>query len=565
MVLTTEELDECVYKVIDNLKARGKFDELRKECMADVDRRPSYKKLQNDVESFVLDFLSNQHWSNRINKNQLRNRLRNDLEDSNMLKDGIESLIDQVVDDKIEKEFESSITTTLYDTLKLNDDDDLDQDCIKADMRSPNKTDKNYSQIHKNLNKIDLNDEDSINAISNEESSKESMSFNENQNIDSTIVSTDKTYNHLDNQSSSRLDNNDDLNMTADDDRDNNENEAMEIVWPTPPTAEMLTPGPEQTMDSFCSSSIRDDHQDESDQGKPTKVNGSQPNQTNNPNTVEIIEDLAISSKSETKTDDQNESLRKETEKIIQTSVYELTKSQENNINDDDDSIDIYRDISSIETCDLSSFEDEVSIDSDSESIKISCQTIIEFRDDMKSLDQPSSSNRNEKSIIDEDSDNFEENPGQISQEKSQFVSKKYFLTIDRNGSHSESSSDSEKDNSQSKHSETVKNKKKNKQIFKNSSRKPSRTSKETFIIKSSIKSLQRDGSDSSLQKEENTGKRKKSFNSGVIKQSNRNERYDSSDLYKPRHRLQSSRRSRGKQQSTVHSGSNLLDDDADT
>lgn len=39
MVLTTEELDECVYKVIDNLKARGKFDELRKECMADVDRR----------------------------------------------------------------------------------------------------------------------------------------------------------------------------------------------------------------------------------------------------------------------------------------------------------------------------------------------------------------------------------------------------------------------------------------------------------------------------------------------------------------------------------------------
>lgn len=36
-MLSTEESKKCMEKVIDNLKTRGTFDELRKQCMADVD------------------------------------------------------------------------------------------------------------------------------------------------------------------------------------------------------------------------------------------------------------------------------------------------------------------------------------------------------------------------------------------------------------------------------------------------------------------------------------------------------------------------------------------------
>lgn len=36
-MLSTEESKKCKEKVIDNLKTRGTFDELRKQCMVDVD------------------------------------------------------------------------------------------------------------------------------------------------------------------------------------------------------------------------------------------------------------------------------------------------------------------------------------------------------------------------------------------------------------------------------------------------------------------------------------------------------------------------------------------------
>lgn len=36
-MLSTDESKKCMEKVIDNLKTHGTFDELRKQCMADVD------------------------------------------------------------------------------------------------------------------------------------------------------------------------------------------------------------------------------------------------------------------------------------------------------------------------------------------------------------------------------------------------------------------------------------------------------------------------------------------------------------------------------------------------
>ncbi|XP_053391887.1 biorientation of chromosomes in cell division protein 1-like 1 [Mercenaria mercenaria] len=92
---------ELVEKIIHTLKSQGCFDQFRKEFIADADTKPAYHNLQQRVESYVSRFLSQQKWSPKLNKNQLRETLRRQINQSGMLNKGVERIVEQTINPKI--------------------------------------------------------------------------------------------------------------------------------------------------------------------------------------------------------------------------------------------------------------------------------------------------------------------------------------------------------------------------------------------------------------------------------------------------------------------------------
>ncbi|GFO50242.1 biorientation of chromosomes in cell division protein 1-like protein [Plakobranchus ocellatus] len=92
---------KAIQEVINKVKSQGLFDQLRKECLTDVDTKPAYHNLIQRVEKFVEKFLSGQNWSANVNKNQLRESLRRQLNNSGVMTIGVERIIEQVVNPKI--------------------------------------------------------------------------------------------------------------------------------------------------------------------------------------------------------------------------------------------------------------------------------------------------------------------------------------------------------------------------------------------------------------------------------------------------------------------------------
>lgn len=90
-----------VEKLVEELKSQGMFDQIRKDCLAEVDTKPAYQNLRSRVSETVQRFLGRQRWSPSLNKNQLRNQLKQHIQQTPFMEDGVERIVEQVVNPKI--------------------------------------------------------------------------------------------------------------------------------------------------------------------------------------------------------------------------------------------------------------------------------------------------------------------------------------------------------------------------------------------------------------------------------------------------------------------------------
>ncbi|TKC40152.1 hypothetical protein EI555_016339 [Monodon monoceros] len=67
---------QLIALVLEQLKNRGLIDRFLRDCLADVDTKPAYQNLRQNVDNFVSTHLEEQEWNPTMNKNQLRNGLR---------------------------------------------------------------------------------------------------------------------------------------------------------------------------------------------------------------------------------------------------------------------------------------------------------------------------------------------------------------------------------------------------------------------------------------------------------------------------------------------------------
>ncbi|XP_076812866.1 uncharacterized protein LOC143459542 isoform X1 [Clavelina lepadiformis] len=110
-----EPSPELIEGIVQKLKTNGMFDEMRRDCLADIDTKPAFQNLKQRVENFVNTLLSGQTWTPLLNKNQLRSKVRTSVMQSGMLTTGVEHILHQVVDAKMYTEFLPKISDFIND------------------------------------------------------------------------------------------------------------------------------------------------------------------------------------------------------------------------------------------------------------------------------------------------------------------------------------------------------------------------------------------------------------------------------------------------------------------
>jgi hypothetical protein len=98
-----------VEKLVEELKSQGMFDQIRKDCLAEVDTKPAYQNLRSRVSETVQRFLGRQRWNPSQNKNQLRNQLKQHIQQTPFMEDGVERIVEQVVNPKIKSVIEPEV------------------------------------------------------------------------------------------------------------------------------------------------------------------------------------------------------------------------------------------------------------------------------------------------------------------------------------------------------------------------------------------------------------------------------------------------------------------------
>ncbi|KAG0415191.1 hypothetical protein HPB47_007639, partial [Ixodes persulcatus] len=68
--------------IVSHLKSRGLFDQLRRDCLGDVDTKPAYLNLKQRIEGYITKFLAMQTWTPDMNKNHVRDIMRREINES---------------------------------------------------------------------------------------------------------------------------------------------------------------------------------------------------------------------------------------------------------------------------------------------------------------------------------------------------------------------------------------------------------------------------------------------------------------------------------------------------
>ncbi|CAG2160260.1 unnamed protein product [Oppiella nova] len=323
---------QLIKAIVESLKSRGIFDEFRRECLSDADTKPSFPNLLQRVEGYVSKFLSQQKWSENINKNQLRERLRKQINESLMLKYGIEHLVEQVVTFKINSLFWPQIEDVVKQFLGI-------QEMPTTAVAAPNPAMQSTKSVSKSSSRSSLKSEENIElkVKIKDEPMDLKMSDDSSQPMD---IETDS------NSSVGKTE-----QMTKLENESNSDNGYVD--WPTPPKPEMLTPErpPIDSIDSTKSS----DHSKGIHKSEDNVFHeGIKENETF----------LVTNIKSEVTFADKSESISETN--AVNMSAKDSLQSEKDKPTEESN----LSDVSSVHTSDLSDFDDEISLDDSNDESK---------------------------------------------------------------------------------------------------------------------------------------------------------------------------------------------------
>ncbi|CAH1155882.1 unnamed protein product [Phaedon cochleariae] len=163
-----------VEQLVYELKSQGIFDQLRRECIADVDTKPAYQNLRQRVEGSVTSFLKQQTWRPDMIKNQLREQLRKNIHESGYLETGVERIVEQVVNPKINTVILPQVEDVSYKFLG-----------IEKPFRDSTKTELNVGISELLPKDLEAVSPDSVHSFKSDEKMREIENFNDSLNSNS--------------------------------------------------------------------------------------------------------------------------------------------------------------------------------------------------------------------------------------------------------------------------------------------------------------------------------------------------------------------------------------------
>ena len=148
-----------VNALVEELKSKGIFDQIRSDALAEVDTKPAYQNLRQRVETSVSRFLNrtSTEWkptSTKLTKAHLRNMLRKHIQDSGFLESGVYNIVDQVVGPKIEQ-ITPEIENYLYTMFGMEKPDSNDEE-VEEEMMLEDTTAKSKEKLSIISSNIDV-------------------------------------------------------------------------------------------------------------------------------------------------------------------------------------------------------------------------------------------------------------------------------------------------------------------------------------------------------------------------------------------------------------------------
>lgn len=584
------EKREYISKIVDNLKAQGSFDQFRRQCLSDVDTKPSYRSVIQRVEGHVNRFLARQIWSSSLNKAQLRNRLRNDINDYDLLKNSIRHLVDQVVNEDVRNGFKEKIEEKLNEQFGIKKEKIQKKKDLVADEK--NKT--------KNLSEKD--------SLTNKESVSDKMDFvdNDNNSLEQQKILSANEYSTKNEPISEELESFVKVNQ------DEMKNNAKDANFSKRSHLDMLTAEQENLINlqknDFKKDNIEQSYDsdrmsvdmdiDSSDEqidlpiSQPSPIIDHVPNKELNITETHVIEHsethttepLPLSLKEEAHEETKDKYSNAEENQTIkpcdipsQASNVEMPQEIETQIKEEEIS-----DLSSVHTSDLSDFDDEISIegsddDDDTTKKRISLRQYKELAASISDEEKSTTTNLKSESSSDDELEeksiksNKRNRNLKLNSDKMSIKINKKSKRLNKDNENDQSKSTKQKKIEQESTQTITSNLKRKRTNSDNKSSKEfgSKNNSKNVIhtvtenkprrgrppknknIESSQPSPQINTTTTSLTTSKNNQKQ--------------NKRYDSSDLYKPRHSLSSTRRNRSTiGPLTPESNSNSTLDDGD-
>ncbi|XP_050531964.1 biorientation of chromosomes in cell division protein 1-like 1 isoform X2 [Daktulosphaira vitifoliae] len=118
-------VDDTVFVLLESLKSNGTFDEFRRDCVSNIDAKPTYQNWKQRIETNISKFLSKVKYTPELNKNTIRERLRKHLFDgceSREIEDGADRILNQVLAPRTISVFESKIEYIVNEYLGIKNE-----------------------------------------------------------------------------------------------------------------------------------------------------------------------------------------------------------------------------------------------------------------------------------------------------------------------------------------------------------------------------------------------------------------------------------------------------------